>query len=87
MQATTSTGEPTPFTLEALLAWLRRQREAGSIHHDEQLRYPGETAYEKLVSSSSNAEWQQLLTTAPRFIQYVECDVIGNPAAFGKLTF
>ncbi len=36
MQATTSTGEPTPFTLEALLAWLRRQREAGSIHHDEQ---------------------------------------------------
>jgi cytochrome P450 len=38
MQATTSTAEPTPFTLEALLAWLRRQREAGSIHHDEQQR-------------------------------------------------
>ncbi len=36
MQATTSTAEPTPFTLEALLTWLRRQREAGSIHHDEQ---------------------------------------------------
>src|SRR5215813_1791373 len=38
MQATTSTGEPVPFTLEALLAWLRRQRAAGSIHHDEQQR-------------------------------------------------
>src|SRR5262245_62526976 len=38
MQATTSTAEPTPFTLEALLAWLRRQRDAGSIHHDEQQR-------------------------------------------------
>jgi hypothetical protein len=34
-----------------------------------------------------NAEWQQRLTTAPRFIQYIERDVIGNPAAFGKLTF
>ena len=38
MQATTSTVEPTPFTLEALLAWLRQQREAGSIHHDERQR-------------------------------------------------
>ena len=36
MPATTATAEPTPFTLEALLAWLRRQRGAGSIHHDEQ---------------------------------------------------
>jgi hypothetical protein len=44
-------------------------------------------AYETLVSSSSNAEWQQRLTTAPRFSQYIERDVIGNPAAFGKLTF
>ena len=54
---------------------------------DPNVRYPGETAYETLVSSSSNAEWQQLLTTAPRFIQYLGRDVIGNPAAFGKLTF
>src|SRR5262249_46639388 len=38
MQATTSTAESTPFTLEALLAWLRRQPEAGSIHHDQQPR-------------------------------------------------
>jgi cytochrome P450 len=38
MQATTSSAEPTPFTLEALLDWLRRQREAGSIRHDEQQR-------------------------------------------------
>src|SRR2546430_11826775 len=43
--------------------------------------------YETLVSSSSNAEWQQRLTTAPRFIQYIERDVIGNSATFGKLTF
>ena len=34
-----------------------------------------------------NAEWQQRLTTAPRFIQYIERDVIGNPAAFGQRTF
>ena len=54
---------------------------------DPNVRYPRETAYETLVSSSSNAEWQQRLTTAPRFIQYIERDVIGNPAAFGKLTF
>ena len=54
---------------------------------DPTVRYPRETAYETLVSSSSNAEWQQRLTTAPRFIQYIERDVIGNPAAFGKLTF
>jgi hypothetical protein len=54
---------------------------------DPSVRYPRETAYETLVSSSSNAEWQQRLTTGPRFIQYIERDVIGNPAAFGKLTF
>ena len=54
---------------------------------DPNVRYPRETAYETLVSSSSNAEWQQRLTTAPRFTQYIERDVIGNPAAFGKLTF
>jgi len=40
-----------------------------------------------LVSSSSNAESQQRLTTAPRFIQYIERDVIGDPTAFGKLIF
>ena len=50
-------------------------------------RYPREAAYETLVSSSSTAECQQRLTTAPRFTQYIERDVIGNPAAFGKLTF
>jgi hypothetical protein len=54
---------------------------------DPNVRYPREAAYETLVSSSSNAERQQRLTTAPRFIQYIERDVIGNPAAFGKLTF
>src|SRR5713226_6803416 len=46
---------------------------------DPSVRYPRETAYETLVSSSSNAEWQQLLTTAPQFLQYIERDVIGNP--------
>lgn len=35
MDAATSTAGPTPFTLEALLGWLRRQREAGSLHHEE----------------------------------------------------
>jgi len=40
-----------------------------------------------LGSSSSHAEWQQRLTTAPRFIHYIERDVIGNLPAFGKLTF
>jgi len=40
-----------------------------------------------VVASSSNAEWQRRLTTAPRFIQYLKRDLIGNPAAFGKLTF
>ena len=49
-------------------------------------RYPPRT-YETVVASSSKAEWQQRLATAPRFIQYIERDVIGNPAAFGKLTF
>ena len=49
-------------------------------------RYPPRT-YETLVSSSSNAEWQQRLATAPRFIQYIERDVIGNLTAFGKLAF
>ena len=38
MPATPSTAEPTPFTLEALLAWLRHQREPGSILHDAQQR-------------------------------------------------
>src|SRR5262245_40733475 len=45
---------------------------------DPSLRYPRETAYEALVSWSSNVEWQQRLTAAPRFIQYIERDVIGN---------
>jgi hypothetical protein len=68
---------------------------ADMAHLDPNVLYPRETlpprdpprTYETLVSSSSNAEWQQRLTTAPRFIQYVERDVIGNPATFGKLTF
>ena len=38
MQATPSTTEATLSTLDSLLAWLRRQREAGSIHHDERQR-------------------------------------------------
>src|SRR5262245_16184445 len=38
MEATTSTADATRFTPDALLAWLRRQRAAGSIHHDEQQR-------------------------------------------------
>jgi hypothetical protein len=54
---------------------------------DPDVRDPRETTYEAVVASSSNAEWQQRLTTALRFIQYLERDVIGNPAAFGKLTF
>jgi hypothetical protein len=54
---------------------------------DPNLRYPRETGYETVVSLSSNAEWQQRLTTGPRFIQYIERDVIGNPAALRKLTF
>ena len=61
---------------------------------DPNVLYPRETrprdpprTYETLVSSSSNAEWQQRLATAPRFIQYIERDVIGNPATFGKLAF
>jgi hypothetical protein len=54
---------------------------------DPNVRYPRETAYETLISSSSNAEWHRRLATAPRFIEYIEHDVIGNPAAFGKLTF
>jgi cytochrome P450 len=36
MPATTSTTEPTASSFESMLAWFRRQREAGSIHHDEQ---------------------------------------------------
>jgi hypothetical protein len=54
---------------------------------DPNVRHPRETAYETLVSSSSNAEWEQRLTTARQFLQYIERDVIGNPATFGKLTF
>ena len=53
---------------------------------DLNVRYPRETTYETVVASSSNAEWEQRLTTAPRFIEYLERDVIGNPAAFGQLT-
>ena len=61
---------------------------------DPNVLYPRETrprdpprTYETLVSSSSHAEWQRRLATAPRFIQYIERDVIGNPATFGKLAF
>lgn len=56
---------------------------------DPNVLYPGETrprdpprTYETSVSSSSNAEWQQRLTTAARFIQYLERDVIGGPHRF-----
>jgi hypothetical protein len=38
VQATTSTGQADFLHVGGLLAWLRRQREAGSIHHDEQQR-------------------------------------------------
>src|SRR5882724_10995080 len=60
---------------------------ADMVHLDPDVRDPRETTYETVIASSSNAAWQQRLTTAPRFIQYLERDVIGNPAAFGKLTF
>jgi hypothetical protein len=60
-----------------------------NVRHLRETRLtPGRArTYETLVSSSSHAEWQQRLTTASRFLQYIERDVIGNPAAFGKLTF
>src|SRR5262249_21842821 len=35
MQATTPTPQASPPSLDAVLAWLRQQRDAGSIHHDE----------------------------------------------------
>src|SRR3989442_12475449 len=38
---------------------------------DPDVRDPRETRYETVVASSSNAEWQQRLATAPRFIQYL----------------
>ena len=49
--------------------------------------HPRGIAYETVVSWSSNAEWQERLTIAPRFIEHIERDVIGNLAAFDKLTF
>ena len=54
---------------------------------DPDVRSPRVTAYKSWISSSSYTEWQQRLTTAPRFIQYIERDVIANPATFGQLTF
>jgi cytochrome P450 len=36
MDATTAAGEPTAASLEAMFAWFRQQREAGSIHRDAQ---------------------------------------------------
>jgi cytochrome P450 len=49
MHATTSNTEPTPFTLDAMLAWLRCQHEAGSIHYDEQQRIWQIFGYEDVV--------------------------------------
>src|SRR3989454_3751775 len=40
---------------------------------EPRLRDPART-YDTLVSSSSHAEWQQRLTSALRFIQYIEHD-------------
>ena len=54
---------------------------------DPSVCYSRESEYETLVLSSSNAEWQQRLATAPRFIQYIERGVIGDLTAFGKLAF
>jgi len=54
---------------------------------DPSVCYSRETEYETLVLLSSNAEWQQRLATAPRFIQYIERGVIGDLTAFGKLAF
>jgi len=36
MEATTPTAQASQPSLDALLAWLRQQRDAGSVHHDEQ---------------------------------------------------
>jgi hypothetical protein len=75
-----------PPYLRAYLADIAPLDPNGLYPRETRPRDPPRT-YETLVSSSSNAEWQQRLTTAPRFIEYIEREVIGNPAAFGKLTF
>ena len=36
MQATTPTTQTSPPSFDALLAWLSQQRDAGSVHHDEE---------------------------------------------------
>ena len=75
-----------PPDLRAYLADIAPLDPNGLYPRETRPRDPPRT-YETLVSSSSNAEWQQRLTTAPRFIQYIERDVIGNPTTLGKLTF
>jgi len=75
-----------PPDLRAYLADIAPLDPSVRYPHETRPRYPPRT-YETLVSSSSNAEWQQRLATAPRFIQYIERDVIGNLTAFGKLAF
>ena len=53
---------------------------------DPNVRYPGEPAYETLVSSSINAEWERRLDGAARFIRFVRDEVLAKPAVLAKLT-
>src|SRR3989442_11038606 len=48
---------------------------------DPDVRDPRETRYETVVASSSNAEWQQPLTTAPPCIDDLSRCAIGDTAA------
>src|SRR6266849_8127932 len=52
---------------------------------DPNCRYPREVLFETLVSSSTPAQWWDRLTAATRFIDYIDHNVIGDPAVFGTL--
>lgn len=54
--------------------------------YDPNVRYPGETAFETLVSSSTNAQWASRLELAQQLLDHVRDAVISDPSAMARLT-
>ena len=52
---------------------------------DPDVRYPGSTAYDELVTAGSPKEWERRLAQGRQLLDHIESKVLGDPAAFSRL--
>src|SRR5215468_4138167 len=77
MSTTVLTPEPSSPTLDALLAWLRQQRAAGSVHYDAQQQLWQVFGYADVLrvltdSAAFSSDFRALLPSQPDFALFAK---------------